>query len=89
VVLSNSQLLDSIKAAARKAGIKRRITAQILQHSFATHMYEAGVSVEDIAEMMGHGHRTETTRYIHVTITAAQRLLNDHVYHTLHYREDV
>jgi site-specific recombinase XerD len=60
----------------------------MLRHSFATHMYEAGVSVDDIAEMMGHGHRTETTRYIHVTVTAAQQLLNDHVYHTRHYRED-
>ncbi len=65
------------------------MTAQMLRHSFATHMYEAGVSIEDIAEMMGHAHRTETTRYIHVTIPAAQLLLNDHVYHTLYHREDV
>lgn len=89
VPLSNKQLLDILKTAARKAGITRRMTAQMLRHSFATHMYEAGVSIEDIAEMMGHAHRTETTRYIHVTVPAAQLLLNDHVYHTLYHREDV
>lgn len=60
------------------SGLKRRITAQMLRHSFATHLYEAGVPVEHITEMMGHGHRTETTRYIHVTIPASQRLLNAH-----------
>lgn len=88
VPLSNRQLLDILKEAARTAGIQRRITAHMLRHSFATHMYEAGVSIHDIAEMMGHAHRTETTRYIHVTVAAAQRLLNAHVYHTRLYRED-
>jgi integrase/recombinase XerD len=86
--LSNKQLLDILKNAARQVGIKRRVTAQMLRHSFATHMYEAGVSVDDIGQMMGHAHRTETTRYIHVSVAAAQRLLNDHVFHNLHYRED-
>lgn len=88
VQLSNQQLLDIIHNAARAAGIMRRTTCQMLRHSFATHMYEAGVPIADIAEMMGHAHRTETTRYIHVSVKAAQLLLNKHVYHTQHYRED-
>ena len=88
IPLSNTQLLDTLKTAARAAGITRRMTCQMLRHSFATHMYEAGVSTADIAQMMGHAHRTETTQYIHVTVTAAQRLLNAHVYHTHHHRED-
>ena len=88
IPLSNTQLLDTLKTAARAAGITRRMTCRMLRHSFATHMYEAGVSIADIARMMGHAHRTETTQYIHVTVTAAQRLLNAHVYHTHHHRED-
>jgi site-specific recombinase XerD len=88
VSLSNHHLTDILKSAARAAGIKRRVTAHMLRHSFATHMYESGVDIADIAQMMGHAHRTETTRYIHVTVAAAQRLLNAHVYHTHHYRED-
>ena len=86
--LSNQQLLDIIHNAARTAGISRRTTCQMLRHSFATHMYEAGVDIEDIAEMMGHAHRTETTRYIHVSINMAQMLLNKHIGHTHHCRED-
>jgi site-specific recombinase XerD len=88
VQLSNQQLLDIIHNAARAAGITRRTTCQMLRHSFATHMYEAGVSIADIAEMMGHAHRTETTRYIHVSVKAAQQLLNKHVYHIRQYLED-
>jgi site-specific recombinase XerD len=88
VQLSNQQLLDIIHKAARAAGITRRTTCQMLRHSFATHMYEAGVPIADIAEMMGHAHRTETTRYIHVSVNAAQLLLNKHVFHTHHHRED-
>jgi site-specific recombinase XerD len=88
VQLGNQQLLDIIHNAARAAGITRRTTCQMLRHSFATHMYEAGVSIADIAEMMGHAHRTETTRYIHVSVNAAQQLLNKHVFHTHHHRED-
>ena len=88
VQLSNQHLLDIIHNAARAAGITRRTTCQMLRHSFATHLYEAGVPIADIAEMMGHAHRTETTRYIHVSVKAAQQLLNKHVYHTRHYRED-
>ena len=88
VALSNHHVNDILKQAARTAGIKRRVTAHMLRHSFATHMYEAGVAVADIAQVMGHAHRTETTRYVHVTVIAAQRLLNAHVYHTHHYREN-
>jgi site-specific recombinase XerD len=51
-------------------------------------MYEAGVTVRDIQEMMGHSQMTETSVYIHVTVTAAKRLLNGHIYHTHHYRDE-
>jgi len=79
-------LADIVRTSAKSAGIKRNVTPINLRHSFATHMYEAGVDIQDIQEMMGHGDKTETTVYLHVTVKAAKRLLNSHVYHTLHNR---
>ena len=85
--MSRNELSVIIGMAASKAGVDRKVTPLMLRHSFATHMYEAGVSVRDIQEMMGHSSVTETSVYIHVTVNAAKRLLNDHIYHTEHFRD--
>jgi site-specific recombinase XerD len=89
VQLSNQQLLDILHNAARSAGISRRLTSQMLRHSFATHMYEAEVEIADIAEMMGHAHRTETSGYIHVSPKAAKALLNNHMFQTQKKQEGI
>ena len=49
----------------------------MFRHTFATHMLEAGVDIDDIKEMLGHDDATETTVYLHVTMAAAKRFLND------------
>jgi integrase/recombinase XerD len=84
--MDRHELSAVIKTAAAKAGLNRRVTPLTLRHTFATHMYEAGVGIRDIQEMMGHSQLTETTVYVHVTVNAAKRLLNEHVYHTRHER---
>jgi integrase/recombinase XerD len=84
--MSRSELCAIIRTAAGLAGIERKVTPLMLRHTFATHMYEAGVPVRDIQEMMGHSKTTETSVYIHITVNAAKRLLNDHIYHTHHHR---
>ncbi|MBC2694521.1 MAG: tyrosine-type recombinase/integrase, partial [Desulfobacteraceae bacterium] len=38
------------------------------RHTFATHMHEAGVGIQDIKEMLGHDDETETTIYVHISI---------------------
>ena len=84
---SAAQLSSVLANAAQKAGLTRKVTALTLRHTFATHLYEAGVDIQDIQEMMGHSNTEETTIYIHVTVAAAKRLLNEHVYHTLKHRD--
>lgn len=83
--LSSTELLLLCKNTALHAGITAKVTPLTLRHTFATHMYQAGVTVRDIQEMMGHATITETTVYLHVTAEAAKRVLNDHVYHTMHF----
>jgi site-specific recombinase XerD len=84
--MGRNELSTVIGMAASRAGIDRKVTPLMLRHSFATHLYEAGVPVRDLQEMMGHASATETSVYIHVTAAAAKRLLNGHIYHTEHFR---
>ena len=86
--LSGGRLGDIVRDAARSAGIARRIGPHILRHTFATHMFEAGVDIKDLQEILGHDDASETTRYVHVTISAAKRLLSGHASQTLQYGKD-
>jgi len=77
--LSQSRLVEIIREHGKAAGLKKPINPLTFRHTFATHMYEAGIRMEDIKEMLGHDDETETTIYVHISIDTAKRFLNDHI----------
>jgi site-specific recombinase XerD len=77
--LSATRLVGIVRSHARAAGITKPVNPMTLRHTFATHMYEAGASLEEIKEMLGHDSETETTVYVHVTLAAVRSLLTEHV----------
>ena len=63
-----------------EAGIKdSNITPMSFRHSFATHMYKGGASLDDLKEIMGDDKSTETASYIHTTIDVIKKALGSHL----------
>ena len=61
-----TSLQRAVKEAAKKAKIQKHVTPHVLRHCFATHLYESGVDIETIRQLMGHKDIETTMIYIHV-----------------------
>jgi integrase/recombinase XerD len=64
--LSTRQLNRAVHAAARRAGIDKRVSPHTLRHSFATHLLEAQVDIRVIQVLLGHAKLETTAIYTQV-----------------------
>lgn len=65
--LSRQYLSRMISETALRAGIKKRVSAHTLRHSFATNMLRKGARIEDVQSLMGHSNISTTRLYMHFT----------------------
>lgn len=68
----DSHLAEAISAAAKKAGIIKRVTSHTLRHSFATHLIQGGANIRTVQELLGHASVETTEIYTHVEATGAR-----------------
>ena len=71
---SGTSIGNVVAAAARRAGIKKRVTPHMLRHSFATHMMDDGTDTRYIQRLMGHNSIRTTSIYTHVSTSDLQNL---------------
>lgn len=64
--MDTTGLQRAVKEAARRAGIKKRVTCHTFRHSFATHLLQSGYDIRTVQELLGHKDVRTTMIYTHV-----------------------
>jgi len=64
--LHHAAVQRAVVAAARRAGVTKRVTCHTFRHSFATHLLKAGYDIRTVQELLGHRDVMTTMIYTHV-----------------------
>jgi integrase/recombinase XerD len=66
----------AVREAARRAGIKKKVSPHLLRHSWPTHLLEGGTDLKTIQVLLGHVDLEATTIYLHLSQRHMQAVNN-------------
>lgn len=74
--IDSKTVWHAVREAARRAGIKKKVSPHLLRHSWATHLLERGTDLKTIQVLLGHVDLEATTIYLHLSQRHLQALNN-------------
>src|SRR5262245_62936258 len=66
----------AVQDAAKRAGIKKRVSPHTLRHSWATQLLENGADLRTIQLLLGHAELEATTVHLHLSRRHLQAVVN-------------
>jgi integrase/recombinase XerD len=73
--MSRNAVTENINNCMKKMGIP--YSAYCLRHTYAQNLLEAGVSIYEVKEMMGHDSIESTRKYLHIHTKLMREVLFD------------
>ncbi len=73
---SETSVQQVVRNAARKAGIKQKVTPHTLRHCFATHLVDLGTQLPYVKELLGHADIKTTMIYTHITTSNISKVIS-------------
>lgn len=75
--ISHRSIQHLVQTALAKAGLdSKNFTVHTIRHSFATHLVDHGTDLHTVKELLGHSTLQTTMRYMHLTTTRRQGIIN-------------
>ena len=74
--IDSKTVWHAVREAARRAGIKKKVSPHLLRHSWATHLLERGTDLKTIQVLLGHVDLEATTIYLHLSQRHMQTVNN-------------
>jgi integrase/recombinase XerD len=72
--LSRQALWQIVLRAARRSGVRQRVSPHTLRHCFASHLLEGGADLRAVQTMLGHADIATTQIYTHLPSSAIRRM---------------